>query len=173
MYEDARAGWRRFAELVPDARHRFIYGHSLGGAVAVDLAAELDRTTGAGEPEPARGLIVESSFTTLVDVAKALSYSWLPVQWVISQKFDAIDKITQVRMPVLFVHGAADRFVPARFSQALYDAARCAEAPARRRGRYAQQQHARRAATAVPGRAVGAVQLPDAPDRRARDTARH
>jgi len=92
VYEDARAGWRRFAELVPDARHRFIYGHSLGGAVAVDLAAELDRTTGAGEPEPAHGLIVESSFTTLVDVAKALSYSWLPVQWVISQKFDAATK---------------------------------------------------------------------------------
>ena len=106
VYEDARAAWRRFAELVPDAHQRFIYGHSLGGAVAVDLAAELDRGTVAGEPEPARGLIVESSFTTLVDVAKALSYSWLPVQWVISQKFDAIDKITNVRMPVLFVHGS-------------------------------------------------------------------
>jgi alpha-beta hydrolase superfamily lysophospholipase len=123
VYEDARVAWRRFAELVPDARQRFIYGHSLGGAVAVDLAAELDRTSAHGS-EPAGGLIVESSFTTLVDVAKALSYSWLPVQWVLSQKFDTLGKITEVKMPVLFVHGAADRFVPARFSQALYDAAR-------------------------------------------------
>ena len=90
----------------------------------MDLAAELDRSSGQQKTEPARGLIVESSFTTLVDVAKALSYSWLPVQLILSQKFDTIDKITQVKMPVLFVHGAADRFVPARFSRALYDAAR-------------------------------------------------
>ena len=124
VYEDARAAWQRFARLVPDPRRRFIYGHSLGGAVAVDLAAELDRVAANGAPEPARGLIVESSFTTLVDIAKSLTYSWLPVQWILSQKFDTLGKITQVRMPVLLVHGAADRFVPARFSQALYEAAR-------------------------------------------------
>ena len=124
VYEDARIAWQRFTGLVPDPSRRFIYGHSLGGAVAVDLAAELDRAAAAGGPEPARGLIVESSFTTLVDIAKSLSYSWVPVQWILSQKFDTLGKITQVRMPVLFVHGAADRFVPARFSQALYDAAR-------------------------------------------------
>ena len=124
VYEDARAAWRRFTELVPDARRRIVYGHSLGGAVAVDLAATLDQATGATEPESARGLIVESSFTTLVDMAKALSYTWLPVQWILSQKFDTLAKISQVRMPVLFVHGDSDRFVPARFSQALYEAAR-------------------------------------------------
>jgi alpha-beta hydrolase superfamily lysophospholipase len=124
VYEDARAAWRQFAELVPDSRQRFIYGHSLGGAVAVDLAAELDRGKAAGDPEPARGLIVESSFTTLVDVAKSLSYAWLPVQWVMEEKFDTLGKIGDVKMPVLFVHGGADRFIPARFSQALYDAAR-------------------------------------------------
>jgi len=123
VYEDARAAWRRFAALVPDARRRIIYGHSLGGAVAVDLAAWLDAGHEGGG-EPARGLVVESSFTTLADVAKSLSYSWLPVQWILSQKFDSLGKISQVRMPVLFVHGAADRFVPARFSQALYDASR-------------------------------------------------
>jgi len=124
VYEDARAAWRRFAELVPDARRRIIYGHSLGGAVAVDLAASLDQANGTTGPEAARGLIVESSFTTLVDMAKALSYPWLPVQWILSQKFDTLGKIANVKMPVLFVHGDADRFVPARFSQALYDAAR-------------------------------------------------
>jgi len=123
VYEDARAAWRRFAALVPDARRRIIYGHSLGGAVAVDLAAWLDAGHEGGG-EPARGLVVESSFTTLADVAKSLSYSWLPVQWILSQKFDSLGKISAVRMPVLFVHGAADRFIPARFSQALYDAAR-------------------------------------------------
>jgi alpha-beta hydrolase superfamily lysophospholipase len=124
VYEDARAAWHKFTELVPDPQERIIYGHSLGGAVAVDLAAELDRTAAAEGVEPARGLIVESSFTTLVDVAKAVSYSWLPLQWILTQKFDTLGKISEVKMPVLFVHGADDRFVPARFSQALYDAAR-------------------------------------------------
>jgi uncharacterized protein len=123
VYEDARAAWHRFTELVPDPGARLIYGHSLGGAVAVDLAAELDHAAASGS-EPARGLIVESSFTTLVDVAKSLSYAWLPLEWILSQKFDTVGKITEVKMPVLFVHGADDRFVPARFSQALYDAAR-------------------------------------------------
>ena len=123
VYEDAHAAWGRFATLVPDAKRRIIYGHSLGAAVAVDLAAWLDAGY-EGSGEPARGLVMESSFTTLADVAKALSYSWLPVQWILTQKFDSLGKISHVRMPVLFVHGAADRFVPARFSQALYDAAR-------------------------------------------------
>ena len=122
VYEDARAAWQRFATLGPDPQRRLIYGHSLGGAVAVDLAASLDRN--ADGAEPARGLVIESSFTTLADVAKTLSYEWLPVQCILSQKFDSLGKISAVRMPVLFVHGGADRFIPARFSQALYDAAR-------------------------------------------------
>ena len=124
VYEDARAAWREFATLVPDPARRIIYGHSLGGAVAVDLAASLDQASGESGAEAARGLIVESSFTTLVDMAKSLSYTWLPVQWILSQKFDTLGKIAHVKMPVLFVHGGADRFVPARFSQALYEAAR-------------------------------------------------
>src|SRR5207237_8994190 len=109
------------ADLQPDAARRYIYGHSLGGAVAIDLAAWLS----VGDaPPPARGLIVESTFTTLADMARALSYDWLPVQWILSQKFDSVAKMAAVRMPVLVVHGEADRYVPARFSRVLYDAAR-------------------------------------------------
>src|SRR5678815_5757109 len=57
VYEDARAGWKWVVEHEPDASRRYIYGHSLGGAVAVDLAASVSNTTAT-----ARGLIVESSF---------------------------------------------------------------------------------------------------------------
>ncbi len=118
VYEDARVGWRWLAAQQPDGSRRFIYGHSLGGAVAIDLAASLaDRGPGA------RGLIVESSFTTLADIATALTYEWVPTRMLLSQKFDSIDKIRRVDMPVLIVHGAGDRYVPSRFSQALYEAA--------------------------------------------------
>jgi hypothetical protein len=124
VYEDARVAWDRLKELQPDATKRFIYGHSLGGAVAIDLAANLSTDAlQSGASIPAHGLIVESSFTTLADIARALTYPWLPVQLLLSQKFDSVDKIGRVRMPVLIVHGVGDSYVPSRFSQELYDAA--------------------------------------------------
>lgn len=121
VYADAQAGFAKLAELEPDPARRYVYGHSLGGAVAIDLAARLSSQPG---PVPAAGLIVESTFTSLADIAHALSYDWLPVQWILSQKFDSLAKIATVRIPVLVVHGDADRYVPPRFSRALYDAAR-------------------------------------------------
>jgi len=114
--EDARAAWRWLAQRQPDASRRYIYGHSLGGAVAIDLASSLPQH-GAG------GLIVESSFTSLAEVAAAMSYEWLPVGLILSDKFDSVSKIAQVHVPVLIVHGANDGYVPPRLSEALYAAA--------------------------------------------------
>jgi len=126
VYQDARAAWDRLTVLQPDPRKRFIYGHSLGSAVAVDLAAGLSREAQHGAPGllPARGLIIESSFTTLADIAQALTSDYLPVGLILSQKFDSESKIAGVGMPVLIVHGTADRFVPSRFSEQLFARAR-------------------------------------------------
>ena len=117
VYEDARAGWGWVVARERDPARRFIYGHSLGGAVAVDLAAGL----GAGS-EGARGLIVESSFTNFADMAHEFTRGVVPAA-MLSQKFDSIGKIVNVRMPILVVHGEGDRYVPVRFSEALYAAA--------------------------------------------------
>ncbi|MBJ9975104.1 alpha/beta hydrolase [Pseudomonas sp. S75] len=125
VYEDARIAWTRFAQLQPLASKRLIFGHSLGGAVAVELASELSRQARADQtPMAARGLILESTFTSLGDAAAAVANTSLPVRWLMSQKFDSLGKIAEVGMPVLLVHGLDDRFVPARFSQTLFDAAR-------------------------------------------------
>jgi len=118
VYEDARAGWQWLIRREPDASRRYIYGHSLGGAVAIDLAANL-----GGDPAGAHGLIVESSFTSLSEVVSEMGYGWLPARMLLTQKFDSIEKIRQIRMPVLIVHGADDRYVPPRLSEALYAAA--------------------------------------------------
>ncbi len=118
VYEDARVGWAWVKERQPDPARRFIYGHSLGGAVAVDLASDF-----AGKGAQARGLIIESTFTTLADVAAELTWNWLPTSLVLTQKFDSIQKIRNIDIPVLVVHGANDRFIPARFSEALFNAA--------------------------------------------------
>jgi len=118
VYEDARAGWQWLTAREPDASRRYIYGHSLGGAVAIDLAANLpDDSAGA------RGLIVESSFTSLSELVSEMGYGWVPARMLLTQKFDSVDKIRQIRMPVLIVHGADDRYVPPRLSEALYAAA--------------------------------------------------
>lgn len=128
VYEDAQAAWKRLTELQPDERKRFIYGHSLGGAIAVHLAASLNALPAQKKAfgqafAPAHGLIVESSFTTLAEIARSLTYPWLPAQLLLSQKFDSLEKISKVQIPILIVHGTEDRYVPFRFSQKLYEAA--------------------------------------------------
>jgi fermentation-respiration switch protein FrsA (DUF1100 family) len=124
VYEDARIAWERFQQLQPNPEKRLIYGHSLGGAVAVDLAAELgNKARQQGTPIPARGLIIESTFTSLGDAAAAVAKTSLPVRWLLSQKFDSLDKIRDIGMPLLVVHGLDDRYVPSRFSQQLFNAA--------------------------------------------------
>lgn len=120
VYEDAQIAWARLAELQPDPARRYIYGHSLGGAVAVELAHRIARFD--DQPQAA-GLIVESSFTTLGDVAEAVVDTRWPIRWLLSQRFDSIAKIPEVRLPVLIAHGTGDRYVPARFSESLYAAA--------------------------------------------------
>ena len=66
---------------------------------------------------------MESSFTSLPDIAAELSWSWLPTRLIMSQRYDSIEKVRTVNVPVLFVHGTGDRYVPAKFSQALFEAA--------------------------------------------------
>jgi uncharacterized protein len=124
VYQDAQVAWQHLAKLQPDPAQRFIYGHSLGGAVAIDLAERLRSASAAFKRSAlAGGLIIESSFTSLADMARSFSYRWLPLQLLVSQKFDSIGKIARVGMPVLIVHGLKDRYVTPRFSEMLYAAA--------------------------------------------------
>jgi pimeloyl-ACP methyl ester carboxylesterase len=92
--------------------------------VAIDLAAELGQDAARDHAAAGRGLVIESTFTSLADVAAAVANTSLPVRWLLSQKFDSIDKIAEIHMPLLVVHGMADAFVPPRFSEQLFNAAR-------------------------------------------------
>lgn len=113
-YADAQAAWERLRRLEPDPGRRFVYGHSLGGAVAIELA------TRNGD---VAGLIVESSFTSIRDMVDALGYTQFSVEGVLTQRFDSLAKVPAVRAPVLFVHGTADRLVPPTMTERLYAAA--------------------------------------------------
>jgi uncharacterized protein len=113
VYEDAQAAWNYLAKQ--QSQKIFIYGHSLGGAVAVDLALH--------HPEAA-GLIVESSFTSMLDMTAR--YSWtkfFPMPLLLTQRFDSLAKVKDLKVPVLFIHGTSDRSIPFQMSQRLFAAA--------------------------------------------------
>jgi alpha-beta hydrolase superfamily lysophospholipase len=114
VYEDAERAW---TYLVSERRISpatiAIYGHSLGSAVAVDLASN--------HPE-AGALIVEGVLLSIADLANDMRVGrLLPVRVILTERFDAISKIGSVDIPKLILEGAADR--PLR-AQRLYDTAR-------------------------------------------------
>jgi fermentation-respiration switch protein FrsA (DUF1100 family) len=110
---DARAA-RDYLLGRPDVdQARLIYfGESLGTAVAVELATQY---------QPA-ALILRSPFTSMADIGQH-HYWWLPVQWLIRDRFASLERIDQVRSPLLVIVGERDRIVPPDYSRRLYDAA--------------------------------------------------
>jgi alpha-beta hydrolase superfamily lysophospholipase len=112
-HEDVQAAWDWLAKHHP-APPRVIFGHSLGGAIATRLAAEVEGLT---------GLIVEGSFSSIPDVVSHYRWGWLPIGGLITQRFDAAAAITRVRAPVMVVHGEQDRTIPWPVGRALYERA--------------------------------------------------
>jgi pimeloyl-ACP methyl ester carboxylesterase len=116
VYRDAEAAWNYLVKkrgLPPD--QIYIYGHSLGGAVAINLAVS--------HPEAA-GLIIEATFTSIADMGRRNKwYRLLPIELLTHQRFDSIDKIDLLKIPVLILHGTDDLVVPVEMSRQLYDKA--------------------------------------------------
>ena len=118
--DDARAGFAELKRREPDPRRRFVYGHSLGGAVAIALADG----NGASFDDAIAGVIVESSFTRLIDVGRASRWGWIPgLSLLITQSFDSIARVRRVDEPLLVIHGTRDWLIPHSMADDLFAAA--------------------------------------------------
>ncbi len=110
---DARAAraWLAQREGIPQGQV-VLMGRSLGGGVAVDLAAA----------DGARALVLESTFTSLPDVAQSM-FPLLPVRLLMQNRLDSEKKIANYHGPLLQSHGTADRLIPYSIGRRLFDAA--------------------------------------------------
>ncbi|MFY9261487.1 MAG: alpha/beta fold hydrolase [Gallionella sp.] len=114
VYADAEATWQYLTKVRGiSPKQVFIYGHSLGGGIAINLATH--------HPEAA-GLITESTFTSMSDMGK-LDYAFLPIDWLLNQRFESLQKVPSLKLPVLFIHGTWDPKIPVEMAKQLYAAA--------------------------------------------------
>lgn len=113
VYEDAEVAWNYLTnqrQIKP--QNIFVYGHSIGGAITIELATK--------HPEMA-GLIVEGTFTSIKDIAsKNQFFRILPLNLILTQHFDSISKIKLLQTPILILHGDRDEIIPCSMSEKLY-----------------------------------------------------
>jgi fermentation-respiration switch protein FrsA (DUF1100 family) len=113
LYADGRAARDYLLTRSDVAASRLVYfGESLGTAVAVALAAE----------RPPAAVILRSPFTSMMAVGQH-HYPWLPVRWLLRDRFDSSSRIRAIHAPLLVIGGDADRVVPLQLSLGLYEAA--------------------------------------------------
>jgi pimeloyl-ACP methyl ester carboxylesterase len=113
LYRDAEAAYdylTRQRGLDPD--RVWLYGESLGSAVAVELAAR--RKVG--------GVILEAAFTSIGDVGQAM-WPFLPMRWVLGQRFHSLGRIAKIQAPILLLHSRDDEYFPLSHAERLARAA--------------------------------------------------
>lgn len=114
---DARTAFEELQRRQPDPARRFIYGHSLGGALAVELASGLPG-------DAVGGVIIESTFTSIPDLVRGMRWGWVPgLGLVVTQRFDSASRIAKVQAPLVILHGTADNVVPHSMADELYERA--------------------------------------------------
>ena len=113
VLDDGRAAlnYLIYREKIP-VDQIILYGFSLGGAVAIDLASKNE----------AKALIAESTFTSLAEMGR-VKIPFFPAEFFLWEQLASIDKIGNVRSPVFISHGRGDRVIPFSHGQRLFEAA--------------------------------------------------
>ena len=114
VYEDANAALTYLNQQRSISPNSVIlFGHSLGGAIAIDLAQK--------HPDLA-GVIIQSSFSSMEALARTQGWPMLfPLGLMLNQRFESLSKVPNLPMPKLWMHGSADTLIPAFMSQQLHE----------------------------------------------------
>lgn len=113
LYRDAEAAYRYLQDSLGVPPERIVlFGHSLGSAVAVELAGRV----------PAAGLVLDGALTSVVDRAQEL-FPYAPVRWIAASRYDSMARIRSLRLPKLFLHARDDEVIPIAHGRRLYEAA--------------------------------------------------
>lgn len=109
---DAKLAYDALVNEGVNPRDIILYGESLGTGVAAQVA--LDKKVS--------GVILDSPFTSMVELAEQF-YPWLPVRFLLKDRYESMHHIRDVHAPVFVVHGEADDVVPVAMGRRVFAAA--------------------------------------------------
>ena len=112
LYYDAKEAVKWLNTQGLDNKNIILYGESLGTGIATELA--LKNNFG--------GIILESPFTSMAAVAK-IYYPYLPVNFLLRDKYNSKSKIKDIKTPILIMHGKMDNIVPQKMGLELFEEA--------------------------------------------------
>ena len=112
LYEDARSAIKWLKSKGIKENNIIIYGESLGSGVAIEVA----------QYKNFGGIILESPFTSMIEAGKN-HYPYLPVKFLLKDKYESSKKLKNIKSPILIMHGKVDDIVPFHMGQKMYELA--------------------------------------------------
>ena len=112
LYYDAKKIVKWIKMQGVESKDIILYGESLGTGVVTELASKNDFG----------GIILESPFTSIADAAK-IYYPYLPVNFLLRDRYDSKSKIKNIKIPILIMHGKMDNIVPQKMGKELFEKA--------------------------------------------------
>ena len=112
LYGDAKKAVKWLNERGVETKNIILYGESLGTGVAVEI----------GQTNKFNSIILESPYTSMIKAAK-IYYPYLPVKFLLKDKYDSEKKIKNIKTPILIMHGKKDNIVPFNMGKKLFEIA--------------------------------------------------
>ena len=112
LYKDGKSAVKWLKMKGVEEKDIVIYGESLGTGIAIEIAQNKNFA----------GIILESPFTSMVDAGKT-QYPYLPVKFLLKDKYESDKKIKKVKSPILIMHGKIDQIVPFYMGKKMYEIA--------------------------------------------------
>ena len=112
LYKDGRSAIDWLKKMGLDEKDIILYGESLGTGIATEISQNNNFA----------GLVLETPFTSMIEAAKNF-YPYIPVGLLLKDKYENQKKIKNINIPILVMHGEADKIVPFWMGKKIFDLA--------------------------------------------------